>query len=352
MQAAKAFVAHPLPKTQKRWQTALILLLIALLLIISAGCFALTGGTPALSIAEVLSILQGGGERVPRIIVTDVRLPRFILSMLCGAALAVSGVILQDTLRNRLAGAEILGVSAGASVMIALVVVFGLPVAWSAYPWLALAGGLVVGGLLLSMMRRIDDPIRLILIGVAFTAFCNSCIIAIVSMGTQSQITLLYLYLVGSLSSRTWQHVNLIVPWLLITLPLALLSASWLNLLRLGDEMAEGLGLPVGRTRLLLLLLAVILVAVVVAVAGPIGFVALPVPHLARRLLQTSDARWILPISALIGASLVAIADVLARLALHPNDLPVGLWTVMIGAPLLIFLLRHSFRRGEGGIGE
>ena len=351
MDAAKALTAHSVPGIQKRWQTVLVILLVAMLLIISAGCFALTGGTPALSITEVTAILQGGGERVPRIIVTDVRLPRFILSILSGAALAVSGVILQDTLHNRLAGAEILGVSAGASVMIALVVVFGLPVPWSAYPWLALAGGLVVGGLLLSMMRRIDDPVRLILIGAAFTAFCNSCIIAIVSMGTQSQITVLYMYLVGSLSSRTWQHVNLIVPWLLVTLPLALLSARWLNLLRLGDEIAEGLGLPVGRTRLLLLLLAVTLVAAVVAVAGPIGFVALPVPHLARRLLQTSDARWILPVSALIGASLVAVADVLARLVLHPNELPVGLWTVMIGVPLLIFLLRRSFRRGGEGIG-
>jgi iron complex transport system permease protein len=352
MDAAKALAAHSVPGTQKRWQTVLVILLVAMLLIICAGCFALTGGTPALSVTEVTAILQGSGERVPRIIVTDVRLPRFILSMLSGAALAVSGVILQDTLRNRLAGAEILGVSAGASVMIALVVVFGLPVPWSAYPWLALAGGLVVGGLLLSMMRRIDDPVRLILIGAAFTAFCNSCIIAIVSMGTQSQITVLYMYLVGSLSSRTWQHVNLIVPWLLVTLPLAMMLARWLNLLRLGDEIAEGLGLPVERTRLLLLLLAVTLVAVVVAVAGPIGFVALPVPHLTRRLLQTSDARWVLPVSALIGASLVAIADVLARLVLHPNELPVGLWTVMIGAPLLIFLLRRSFRRGGEGITE
>jgi iron complex transport system permease protein len=135
--------------------------------------------------------------------------------------------------------------------------------------------------------------------------------------------------------------VRLVLPWLAVALPAALFFGRPLNLLQLGDDMAEGLGLPVFRTRALIFTVAIALNAAVVAVCGPIGFVALIAPHMVRGLLQTSDARQVLPISALLGALLLTGSDLLARELFNPAELPVGLVTVVIGSPIALFLLRR-----------
>jgi iron complex transport system permease protein len=191
-------------------------------------------------------------------------------------------------------------------------------------------------------MRRMGEPVRLVLMGVSVGALLYASIIAIISLGDQNSVALLYLYLLGSLANRTWDYVNMVWPWALVCIPLALMMARPLNLLQLGDDMAEGLGLKVVRWRLFIVILSAALVAAVVAVAGPIAYVALAAPHMARRTLRTPDARQVLPIAMLMGSVLLVGADLLAKNLFDPLELPVGLWTTLIGGPVLLILLRRQ----------
>jgi iron complex transport system permease protein len=207
-------------------------------------------------------------------------------------------------------------------------------------PLLALTGGLGAGGIILLVTRLTRDPVRMILIGAALGALFGALITVVVVLGEPDELRVLYSFLVGSLIGRGWEAVQLAAPWLAVALPIALLFGRPLNLLQLGDEMAEGLGLPVFRTRALIFAVAIALNAAIVAVCGPIGFVALIAPHMVRGLLQTSDARQVLPISALLGALLLTTCDLLARELFSPAELPVGLVTVAVGSPIALLLLR------------
>jgi len=318
-------------------------------LLVGIVLLSLTLGTPRLSLHELVVIFQGGGSTLSRIVVTQLRLPRLVLGVLAGAMLALSGALLQDALQNVLAGPELLGVTAGATVVVAAITILHLPVVFSLIPWLALAGGLSCGSIVLLTMRQMRDPIRLVLTGVALSALLNAAVIILMSLGSQNDISILFLFLVGSLANRTWEYVNVVLPWAIVGIPLALLCTRPLNVLRLGDDVARGLGLSVFRTRLLILVLSTGLVAAVVAVCGPISFIALLAPHLVRRLLQTSDARIVLPCAALVGVVLLTGADLLARQVFDPQELPVGLWTTLIGGPCLLFLLRRQLGKWAGG---
>jgi iron complex transport system permease protein len=320
--------------------------LVLLAALFSVGVMALMIGITRIPAEEVLRIVfTDGGERVPRIVIWEVRLPRFIMGAMAGAALAVAGAMLQDALKNELAEPGLLGVATGASLVVAVVVIFKVTVPFGALPVLALMGGLGVGGIILLATRLTRDPVRMILIGAALSALFSALITAVVVLGDPNEIRALYSYLVGSLIGRGWDAVRLAAPWIAIALPIALLFGRPLNLLQLGDDMAEGLGLPVFRTRALIFLVAIALQAAVVAVAGPIGFIALVAPHMVRGLLHTTDARQVLPISALAGALLLTSADLLAREIFSPAELPVGLLTIGIGSPIALVLLRRLIVR-------
>ena len=172
----------------------------------------------------------------------------------------------------------------------------------------------------------------------------NAVVLGIVSLGTPFGATQVLSFLLGNLAGRSWDELWLVLPWLVVGVPLALLCARPLNLLQLGDEVAEGLGLPVNRLRFGIIVLSAALVAAVVSVCGPIGFVALLSPHLARRLVGTTDARQVLPIAGLIGAFLLVVADMLARLVLFPIEMPVGGFTALIGGPLLLVVFNRPFK--------
>ena len=327
---------------------AWVLALAALLM--GTGALALMLGVTPIPAEQVWAILfEGGGERVPRLVIWTLRLPRFLLGALAGAALAVVGVLLQDALGNPLAEPGLLGVSSGASLTVAAIVILNLPVPFGLAPWFALAGGLGAGLLVLLSTRLTRDPVRVVLIGAALAALFSAAITVIVVLGDPDEIQALYAFLVGSLTGRRWEDLNVALPWLAVGIPLALLFARPLNLLQLGDDMAEGLGLPVFRTRTLILLLSAAMVAAVVAVCGPIGFLALIVPHMVRRVLGTSDARQVLPLAALLGASLLTLADLLARELLRPAELPVGLLTIALGSPVALILLRRALGEKQRG---
>ena len=306
-------------------------------------------GTPDLSVGEVLEALFGSeSEGNRQFIVRNLRLPRVVGAVVAGAMLGASGAVMQDTLRNPLAGPELIGVSAGASLAVAVIIAFRLPFPGIALPIAALVAGLATGAVILSLVSLKTNPMRMLLVGAAFTALLNALVIAVITLAPNfGGVSVIYRFLVGSLSDVQWEEVRLVAPWTVTLLGVFILAGRPLNILKLGDEVAEGLGVGVRRTRAVLFAAAVLLVAPVIAIAGPIGFIALVSPHIVRRLLRTSDARIVVPLSAVMGAILVLSADMAARLALHPHEIAVGLWTVALGAPaLLVLMQRGLLRRG------
>lgn len=308
----------------------------------------LAWGTPTLSVQKVVEALLGsaGVEDSHLFIVRNLRLPRVIGGALAGGMLGVSGAVMQDTLRNPLAGPELVGVSAGASLAVATIVAFRLPFPGIAMPVAALVAGLVTGTLILSLVSLKTNPMHMLLVGAALTALINAMVIAVVTLAPNfGGVTVIYRFLVGSLSDVQWDEIRLAAPWAVALPVVVVLAGRPLNILKLGDEVAEGLGVGVRRTRAVLFAASVLLVAPVIAIAGPIGFIALVSPHIVRRLLRTSDARAVLPVAAVGGAALVLMADTAARLALHPHEVAVGLWTAILGAPALLVLLRRGVFR-------
>jgi len=311
------------------------------LLLACVTALSLVRGVMPLPLAEVLAALANPrGDTLAAILVWDVRLPRAALAVLAGASLAAAGVLLQGALRNDLADPGLLGVASGASLAVALGVVFGLAEP-AALPGLALAGGLAVGLLILGATRLSRDPVRMILIGAALASLFSALIVAVIVLGNAFQLRTVYAFLVGSLIGRDASDVLRLLPWAALLLPASLFFARGLDVLRLGEEMAAGLGVNVFRLRLLLMLVAIGLTAPVVATCGPIGFMALVAPHIARAILRGTDAARVLPLAMLIGAALLASADLLAREAMAPAELPVGLVVTALGAPAAILLLRR-----------
>ncbi|MBX3013038.1 MAG: iron ABC transporter permease [Caldilineaceae bacterium] len=320
---------------------ALLLAVLVVLVVLS-----LMLGVTKIPAEQVFHILwTGEGERVPQLVITTLRLPRALLGILLGAAMALTGVTLQDSLRNVLADPGLLGVSMGASLVVAIIVVFHLPIPFGLLPVFALLGGLACGLLILLTTRLTRDPVRTILVGAALSALVAALITTVVVLARPNELQVLYSFLVGSLIGRNQDDLWMVLPWLGIGIPLSLCFGRLLNVLQLGDDMAEGLGLPVLRVRFGLFLVSIGMTAAIVAVAGPIGFVALIAPHMTRYLLRTSDSRQVLWIAALLGATLLLAADLLAREIFSPAELPVGLVLTVVGSPLALFLLRRSLQR-------
>lgn len=308
---------------------------------------ALKSGYPSVSWDELLRILlHRDGSELAVTSILELRLPRVVLGVLSGAMLGISGALMQNGLRNPLASPDLIGVTAGSSLIIAVITVLHLPIAFSLFPLFGLLGGFIGGFIVISSVYGRSDSTSIILMGTAVTAMLNGMIVWLVTMGTQNDINLLYTYLMGSLSGRHWHHVEYLLPWAVIGIPAAMLFAKPLNLLRLGDEQAEALGQNVGRLRLLLLIASGVMVSAVVAQCGPIGFIALLGPYLTRAILRTEDARWILPCSAAVGAVLLVTADLFAKAVFTPREIPVGLWTTIVGVPVLILMLAAK-RRGR-----
>ena len=306
-------------------------------LLAGIGLVSLLIGTPRLAPPDLWIIVHGGGTALARLVVLQLRLPRLALALLAGAMLALSGAMLQDALRNVLAGPELLGVSAGATVVVAAITILHIAVIFSAVPWLSLAGGLVGGSVVLLAARRMQDPVRLVLTGAALSALLNASVIVLMSLGSQNDISILFLFLVGSLANRTWQHVSLVLPWAVVGIPLALFCARPLNVLQLGDTSATGLGLPVAWTRLSLFFIAVLLTAGAVAVVGGITFLGLIAPHIARRIVG-ADARRLFPFSMLMGAGILLAADTVTQSIAQPLTIPVGAALALLGAPYFLYL--------------
>lgn len=307
---------------------------------LATGCCLLAAlclGEPMAAPGTALAALLDPAHPL-HVAVADVRLPRALLGLVAGAGLGVSGLLLQDALRNPVAGPELLGVSSGAAVVVATIVVLGLAVPLALQPWLALAGALVAGAVVLLTIGRTRDPNHVVLVGAAMSAACGGLVVAVVGLGTQGNVVVLFRYLLGSLAARGWPHLSTVLPLVLAGIAVAWLLRRRVEALTLGDDIAAGLGVPVSRTRVLAVGVAALLAATVAAACGPVAFVALLAPHVARRALGTTSTRRVLPLAVLTGGLLLALADLAARRVLYPVELPVGIATTLVGVPALLLL--------------
>jgi iron complex transport system permease protein len=298
-------------------------------------------------IAVVVATLAAGlppdGE-VARVVLWELRVPRLLLALGGGAAVGVAGLLMQAALRNPLAIPDLLGVSTGAALAAAVMVVWALPVPPAAQPAVALAGGLAGGALCLGAAGAGRGPGAVLLIGAAVSTALQALLLAVLAAADRLQYDMLFRYLVGSLTGTTWQQTRLALPWLLLCLPLILLVLPALGVLRLGDEAAAALGLRVGRARIAVLGLAAFLVAVIVGPCGPIGWIGFVAPHVARRIRPGSDARGLLPWAAALGALFTASADFAARHMFAPVETPLGAWTAAVGIVAGLLLVRRAAR--------
>lgn len=296
-------------------------------------------GEPDLAPTTAWAALLDPGHPL-HVTVREVRLPRAVLAVLAGAALGVSGLLLQDVLRNPIAGPELLGVSAGAAVVTATIVVLGLGVSVARLPQAALVGALVAGALVLLAIGRTRSPDHVALVGAAVSAACGGLVVAVVGLGTEGNVVVLFRYLLGSLAARGWVHVEAVAPWLLGGILLAALLRRRVEALTLGDEVAVGLGVPVVRTRVAAVAVAAVLAAAVASVCGPVAFVALLAPHLARRLVGSVSTRRVFWTVPAVGGVLLVLADLVCRTVLYPVEVPVGVATTLVGVPALLLVLR------------
>lgn len=303
-------------------------------------------GTPRESLSDLWYILMHPHDtRLDTLAVWQARLPRASVAVFVGAALSIAGTLLQIGMRNPIASPELLGVTNGAALVMAIIIMLGVPVPVAIQPFLALLGGITAGVLVILMNRGSRAPLRLILTGVAVSATLKAAIVITIGFAASDQtVSKFFQFLVGNLQGLTWVNAKYFVPWLFAGTVAAFMLAKPLNVLRLGEEMAEALGVKVIRLRILLMVVSGVLVAGSVALCGPIAFVALLAPHLARRLLGTSDVRELLPAAAFTGALLLAVADLLAAQAFAPMEIPAGVATSAIGAPVLLLMLRRQMK--------
>lgn len=328
----------------------------ALFLLFTAAVVATALGSVNIPLAHVLGILAarlpGLGELIEpgwspahEVIVLRVRLPRVLLALVVGGGLSVAGVLFQGSLRNPLADPYVIGVSAGASLGAAVGLLLVIPrgiVGYGFLPLFAFAGA-VLATLAVSRLgqrRGRLEPTSLLLAGVALGAFLTAVVSLLMVLRIEN-LQDVYLWLMGSLSGRTWSHVSMAAPYVFLGLALALWLAKDLNVYLLGEEAAHSLGINVQRVQRLVLLIGSLMAAACVAVSGVIGFVGLMVPH-ALRLIVGAEHRRLVFHSLWAGAVFLLLADTLARTVFSPLEIPVGIITAFVGGPFFIYLLKRG----------
>lgn len=332
----------PLPLRSSRSPVLLAGSLLSLVLLATIALSLAQGSIP-LSVATVWQALWHQGDALSQTIVWELRLPRILAGVLVGAAMGMSGALLQGLLRNGLADASVLGISAGAGLVATVLFYFG-----GLQSWIPIAawGGALVAATIVYLLGFTATGVaieRLILAGIAVNSLLAALQTMLLLLMEEGRVQTVLNWLIGSLNGRGWAEVRLASPYILVALVLGCLLARSLNLLNLGDDLAVSLGASLIRDRLLIGAIASLLAASAVSICGLVGFVGLVVPH-GVRLLVGQDYRWLLPLSAIAGAWVMAVADLLARSG--AIEFPVGAITALIGSPMFIWLLY----RGKPGV--
>lgn len=316
-----------------------VLILFAILAV--SGIFlSLTKGASNIQISQIVSILLHPGTDPQSQIIWNIRMPRTIVAALVGINLSLSGAILQAVMRNPLADPHIIGISSGAGLAGVVIMILFPALEYLITPVAFIGAMLAAVAIYILAWKNGIKPVRIILAGVAVSAFLSAGISGLMIFYSD-RVHGALMWMIGGLSARSWPHVDIILPYALIGLVLALAGSVYLNILQLGDEMARGLGVNVEVTRICMTVVAALLAASAVSVVGLLGFVGLVVPH-AARLLIGSDYRFLLPAASLLGIATVTLSDTFARVIFAPVELPVGIIMAFLGAPFFLFLLRRE----------
>jgi iron complex transport system permease protein len=304
----------------------------------------------ALVLLFALDICRGGSDWMWPIgemseidwkILHEIRLPKAITAIMAGAALSVAGLMMQTLFRNPLAGPYTLGVSSGASLGVAILTMWSVQLSAVSIrymlPIAACIGASLVLLLVLAVSKRVQNNVSLLIIGMMFGAIAGALVSVLQQFANPDALKLFIVWTLGSLSGVGWADMPLLVPILLLGSVFILLSIKPLNGLLLGEDYARGLGIHVGRTRLFIVLATGLLAGGVTAFCGPIAFIGVAVPHIARGIFRTSNHRITIPASAMIGACLLLVCDVICSLFIHP--LPIMTISAILGAPVIIYII-------------
>ncbi|MFB1082047.1 FecCD family ABC transporter permease [Jeotgalibacillus sp. JSM ZJ347] len=331
---------------------------VSILLLLTAFTLGVTVGSVRVPFMEMLSIFAGAFSNREALdpmfssIVLDIRFPRVVLAALVGASLAIAGASFQGLLKNPLADPYTLGVSSGASVGAVATIFLGLTIPGLGsftLPVISILAALLTLIIVLGFARMVEKSMKMetiILTGIIFSSFLGSILSLMIAL-TGDELRQIINWLLGSVSMRGWEYIRLIAPFFLIGAFLLIWNARELNAMAFGEERAQHLGVNVQRRKFVVLASGSLLTGAAVAVSGTIGFVGLVVPHMVR-MLTGSDHRHVLPLSILNGASLLILCDLVARTIVAPTELPIGVITALIGAPVfgLILIQKRKERRG------
>uniref|UniRef100_UPI0005CAF9A6 FecCD family ABC transporter permease n=1 Tax=Paenibacillus antibioticophila TaxID=1274374 RepID=UPI0005CAF9A6 len=334
-------------RSLRKQQVVLALLVLLMLVTILVG---LSVGASPVSINRLLPTILGHGSFEDNFVLFSVRLPRILITMLSGMALALSGAVLQGITRNELADPGIIGINSGAGVGVTVYFLFApINVETFAYviPLIAFAGALITAVLIYVFSYTRGEgvqPIRLVLVGVGFSMALSGLMIVLISSVDREKVDFIAKWLAGNVWGTDWPFVLALLPWLIILVPYVLLKSRELNLLAMSESTAIGTGVVVNKDRILLMLAAVALAASAVSVTGGIAFIGLMAPHIARALVGPRHQQFV-PVSILIGGWLLLLADTIGRNLVQPSGIAAGIMVAFIGAPYFLYLLLKEERQ-------
>ncbi|WP_047982272.1 FecCD family ABC transporter permease [Ornithinibacillus contaminans] len=326
---------------QRKWLLILALLLVVLFIA------SITVGSSSLSINRILPTLFGQGTFKESFILFSVRLPRVVILILAGMALAMAGSLLQSVTRNDLADPGIIGINAGAGVGITCFYLFvQSDIQHFAFvlPLIGFISAIITAAViyLLSYEKSKGiQPIRFVLIGFGFATALSGLMMVLISSAEDEQVQFVASWIAGNIWGTDWPFVVALLPWLLICLPIIFYKASTLNILAMNEPTAIGLGVPLQKDRFLFIVLAVALAAAAVSITGGISFIGLMAPHIAKNLVGPRHQLF-LPVALFIGPILLVLADTLGRNVFETSSLPTGIVVALIGAPYFIYLLKKK----------
>ncbi|WP_059104344.1 FecCD family ABC transporter permease [Shouchella shacheensis] len=321
-----------------------MVVLVLTVLILLTSFFSLSTGYSSISYDRILPALFGEGTFKEEFVLFSVRLPRIIVTLLAGMALALSGAILQGITKNDLADPGIIGINAGAGTAIAVFYLyFQIDTGGFVYllPLVAFIGACLTAGFIyfFSYQKHTGfQPVRLVLVGIGTAMALSGAMVMIISSAERQKVDFIAKWLSGNIWGADWPFIAAILPWLIVLIPFSLFKANRLNILGLSDSVSISVGLVLNKERVLLLMTAVALAAAAVSVTGGIAFIGLMAPHLARALVGPRHQLCI-PVAILLGGFLLLVADSLGRNLVDPDGISAGIMTALIGAPYFIYLL-------------
>lgn len=318
-------------------------LVLGVILLLIVNFLSLVLGYTDLTIHTVIDAFNHFDGSNEHIIIQDVRLPRALIGTVVGASLAIAGALLQALTRNPLASPDILGFNAGASFFIVVALMLFSISSLQATTWIAFLGATIAGLLVYflgSVGRDGMTPIKMTLSGAAIAALFGSLTQGLLVMD-ESALDQMLFWMSGSVQGRKLDILLSVLPYIVIGVVIALTIATKINILTMGDDVAKGLGQRTGFVKLVTGIAIILLAGGSVAIAGPIGFIGIVVPHIVRTVVG-NDYRWIIPYCAIVGGIFLVIADIGARYVLMPEEVPVGIMTALVGIPFFIYIARKG----------